>query len=286
MSNIEFTMHRTLSDDGTAIEYLVGGSGTVVALVPGALAVAADLLELAGLLAGTHTVVIMQRRGRGGSGPQGRGYSMERECEDLAAVCAATGARLLFGHSFGGLVALQYARRTVGVIGTAVYEPGVSEAGSIPTDWIARAQKELDRGDPFSAFITFVRGINPAQTGRVPRLLLRGILRRAIPADELAQKLALMPQCLREHRLVAAAANRTNEYRGVSAATLVLQGSKGIASGRRAALVNAIPVCEYAELPGLDHFAPEQHAAPVARKLLAFFAEADARVGRSHDAGN
>ena len=52
---------------------------------------------------------VVQRRGRGGSGPQGDRYCIERECEDIEAVRAATGARLIFGHSFGGLVALRAA---------------------------------------------------------------------------------------------------------------------------------------------------------------------------------
>src|ERR1700760_1973202 len=89
------------SADGTAVEYLSLGQGPDVLVVPGALALAADLLPLAALLAQRYTVHVVQRRGGGGSGPQGGQYGIARECEDVEAVRAKTGARLIFGHSFG-----------------------------------------------------------------------------------------------------------------------------------------------------------------------------------------
>jgi pimeloyl-ACP methyl ester carboxylesterase len=97
------------SADGTAVEYLSVGRGPHVIVVPGALAMASDLTAFAELLAERHTVHVVQRRGRGGSGPQGDRYGIERECEDIEAVRAGTGARLIFGHSYGGLVALRAA---------------------------------------------------------------------------------------------------------------------------------------------------------------------------------
>src|ERR1039457_5185807 len=97
------------SADGTAVEYLSVGRGPHVIVVPGALAMASDLAAFAALLAGRHTVHVVQRSGRGGSGPQGGRQGIERECEDIEAVRARTGARLIFGHSYGGLVALRAA---------------------------------------------------------------------------------------------------------------------------------------------------------------------------------
>ena len=160
---------------------------------------ASDLAAFAALLARRHTVHVVQRRGRGGSGPQGERYGIERECEDIEAVRARTGARLIFGHSFGGLVALRAACGSAAFDAVAVYEPGVSVSGSIPVDWTDRARREVAAGADLEAFITFVRGVNSDQTGRVPRWLLRLILRRAIPRAELRQNLALMPQAISEH---------------------------------------------------------------------------------------
>src|SRR5258708_73251 len=98
------------SADGTAVEHLSAGGGPGVIVIPGVLATASDLAAVATLLAERYyTVHVVQRRGRGGSGPQGERYGIARECEDIEAVRARTGARLIFGHSFGGLVALRAA---------------------------------------------------------------------------------------------------------------------------------------------------------------------------------
>jgi pimeloyl-ACP methyl ester carboxylesterase len=263
------------SADSTVVEYLSAGHGPAVIIVPGALAEARDLTSLASLLAAGHAVHIVQRRGRGGSGPQGDHYAIERECEDIEAVRAATGARLLFGHSFGGLVALRAACGNPAFDAVAVYEPGVSVDGSIPVGWIERARREIAVGDAFDAFITFVRGVNPQQTGRVPRWLLRMILHRAIPRDELRQNLALMPQAILEHAEVGRLDGRLADYAAVEAATMIMRGR-----GRDTApqvvglsrLAETIPNAETVAFGALDHFAPEKRPGEIACAVLSFFA--------------
>jgi pimeloyl-ACP methyl ester carboxylesterase len=269
------------SADGTPVEYLSAGYGSNVIVVPGALAVASDIAAFAGLLAARHTVHVVQRRGRGGSGPQGDRYGIARECEDIEAVRARTGARLIFGHSFGGLVALRAACGNPAFDAVAVYEPGVSVGGSIPVDWIDRARREIFKGADFEAFITFVRGVNPDQTGRVPRWLLRMILRRAVSRAEMRQNLALMPQAISEHFEVGRFDGRLADYSEITAATLIARG-KGRDTGRQAValarLAGTIPRSETATLPTLDHFAPEKKPGEIADVVLRFFA-AHARPG-------
>jgi pimeloyl-ACP methyl ester carboxylesterase len=116
---------------------------------------------------------VIERRGRGASGPQGEDYAITRECEDLRAVQSATGAALVFGHSFGGLVALEAAIGDSGLRHVAVYEPGVSIHGSVRIGWAERCGSELDAGRPVDAFVTFVRGMSPQSAGRYPRLRAR-----------------------------------------------------------------------------------------------------------------
>lgn len=263
------------SADGTPVEYLSAGHGPHVIVVPGALAVASDFTAFAGLLAARHTVHVVQRRGRGGSGPQGDRYGIARECEDIEAVRARTGARLIFGHSFGGLVALRAAHGNPAFDAVAVYEPGVSAGGSIPVDWIDRARREVSEGENFEAFITFVRGINPEQTGRLPRRLLRLILRRAIPRVEMRQNLALMPQAISEHVEVGRLDGRLADYRDIAAATLIMRG-KGRDTSRQAValtrLAETIPRSQTATFRRLDHFAPEKQPGEIADVVLRFFA--------------
>ena len=272
------------SADGTPVEYLSAGSGPPVIVIPGALAVASDLTALATLLAQRHTVHVVQRRGRGGSGPQGERYGIERECEDVEAVRARTGARLIFGHSFGGLVALRAARGAAAYDAVAVYEPGVSADGSIPVDWIDRARQEVATGADLKAFITFASGVNPEQTGRLPRWLLGLILSRAIPRAELRQNLALMPQAISEHAEVGRLDDRLADYREVAAATLIMRG-KGRGTSRQAValtrLAATIPRAESVTFPKLGHFAPEREPDAIARSVLGFFADYPERLRQS-----
>ncbi|HET6190606.1 MAG TPA: alpha/beta hydrolase [Trebonia sp.] len=263
------------SPDGTAVEYLSAGRGPHLIVVPGALAMACDMAAFAALLTGQHTVHIMQRRSRGGSGPQGNQYGIERECEDIEAVRARTGARLIFGHSFGGLVALRTACGSAAYDAVAVYEPGISVSGSIPAAWTGRARQEIAAGANFEAFITFARGVNPDQTGRVPRWLLRVILRHAIPRAELRQNLALMPQAISEHAEVGRLDDRLADYREVSAATLIMCGRGGGTSRQAVALAQlaaTIPRAEIMTFPKLGHFAPEKKPGEIADAVLRFFA--------------
>ena len=263
------------SADGTPVEYLSVGHGPPVIAVPGALALAADLIPFATLLAQRHTVHVVQRRGRGGSGPQGDQYGIARECEDIEAVRGATGARLIFGHSFGGLVAVRAAAGSAAYEAVAVYEPGISVGGSVPVGWIDRARQEVAAGADAEAFITFIRGVNPEQTGRLPRWLLRIILKRAIPPAELRQNLALMPQAISEHEEVGRLDTRLPDYREVTAPTLIMRG-KGRETGRQAValarLAETIPRAETVTFQNLDHFAPEKKPAEIASAVLRFFA--------------
>jgi pimeloyl-ACP methyl ester carboxylesterase len=83
----------------------------------------------------------MDRRGRPGSGPQRQSHSIEDECADLIAVAARTGATAVFGHSFGGLVVLETARRQPVFNRLFVYEPGVPLRGQFSFNWLAGYQQ-------------------------------------------------------------------------------------------------------------------------------------------------
>jgi pimeloyl-ACP methyl ester carboxylesterase len=268
------------SVDGTTVEYVShpGSPGPQIIVVPGALAEAADLGRFAELLTSHGPVHVVQRRGRGGSGPQGPHYGMAREVEDIAAIAARTGARLIFGHSFGGLVAL---RAAGGFDAIAGYEPGVSVDGSIPVGWIDRARAEAAAGANLDAFVTFVRGINPESSGRAPRWLLRIILRRALSPTELRRDLALMPQAINEHVEVGRLDQHVADYGRITAPTLLIHGTaRGSArqAGTLARLASVIPDARTAALPGLDHFAPEKNPGPLAAAVLDFFAAHADRV--------
>ena len=154
----EATSARVRSSDGTTIAYTTVGSGPGLIVVGGALAAGQDYLPLAVALAGSFTVHVLDRRGRGESGPQGAEYCIERECDDLLAVGEATGAVAVFGHSFGGAVALETAARSPVFSRIAVYEPGVPIGGAVRLAWIPGYRRLLQAGDRRGAFACFARG--------------------------------------------------------------------------------------------------------------------------------
>lgn len=122
--------HTVDSADGTRIGYRLTGTGPAMVVVPGNNRMAHNYDRLAAALADGFSVCVIERRGRGNSGPQGPRYSIDREVEDLQAVADAVGARMVFGHSYGGLIALTAARSTSDIDQLVVYEPGVSINGS------------------------------------------------------------------------------------------------------------------------------------------------------------
>jgi pimeloyl-ACP methyl ester carboxylesterase len=267
-------MPTVTSSDGTTIAYTSTGVGPGLILVPGALTVAADFAPLAQALSDEFTVHVIERRGRGASGPQGEDYAITRECEDLRAVQSATGAALVFGHSFGGLVALEAAIGDSGLLHVAVYEPGVSIHGSVPIGWAERCRSELDAGRPFDAFVTFVRGMSPQSAGRLPRWILKAILRLAIRGSEREQKLRLLRGTIREHAEAARLDGTAERYRQIPAPTLLMSGRQGSGTARAAeALAEVLPAARTESLERCDHFAPEKNPELVAQHLKAAFAD-------------
>jgi len=264
-----------VSRDGTHIAYRSVGHGPSVILVPGVLSTAATYARFAAFLSRTFTVHTVERRGRGLSGPQGAEYSVLKEQEDLLAVQQETGAALLVGHSFGGLVALETARSNRNFSHVAVYEPGVSVEGSIRMDWIPAYRELLTRGRPLDAFVEFTLGTGPDRARRTPRWLMKRLLPRFVKADELQEMLGLLPENLSEHQALAALDSTARNYREVEAKVLIMQGGR---SGFKwvdmatAQLSSVLPSSETRVFPALDHFGPTTGGAEeVAQAIRTFF---------------
>lgn len=94
-------------------------------IIPGTLRRAHNYDALAAALGREYTVHILERRGRGKSLPQGPDYGLDQEVDDALALMDSTGATQIFGHSYGGLVALHVALRR-DVERAIAYEPAVS----------------------------------------------------------------------------------------------------------------------------------------------------------------
>ena len=251
------------SADGSRINYLSIGSGDAVIVVPGALSVATDYLGFASGLADLFQVHIIERRGRGASDPQGVGYSLAKEREDVLAVHRATGAAFLVGHSFGGLVALETARASDAFAKVAVYEPGVSVDGSMPMGWMPRYEAYLADGKTLDAFVAFSRGTGPRRARQVPHWLMKRLLPRFVPAGRRERMFPLLEQNLREHREIRRADDSWRNYDQITASVLLLAGGKSdipwVDTAMRR-LSDVLPHSRYSEFPSLDHFGIDQGA--------------------------
>ncbi|WP_405088500.1 alpha/beta fold hydrolase [Microbispora sp. NBC_01389] len=264
------------SADGTAISYQTMGAGPGLIVLGGALRTSEDYLPLASVLARSFTVYLVERRGRGASGPQGSQYALRKEVEDLLAVQAETGARLAFGHSYGGLVTLETARSFQLFDRIAVYEPGVPCA-PVPTGWMAPYRERLAAGDPYGAFVHFIRGSDgaPAFMTKLPYWYLRMALRVGFRGPSWQRMRPLLEANLAEHEQIAAQQGRLTEFANVTTSVLLLCGGRSSRAHRAefAMLRDTLPNATLEILDGLNHLGPSERkpASVVAERALAFF---------------
>lgn len=151
-------MQTTTSDDGTRIAYDRTGTGSPLVLLHGG-GGHEFWAPLVPAFADSHAVYAPDRRGVGESGDADE-YAIEREVADARAVIAETdGEPVLFGHSFGGLQALEAAREA-DVAGVVAYEPPYLVGEYRETaDLAARMQARLDEGDRRGAMKLHLREV-------------------------------------------------------------------------------------------------------------------------------
>lgn len=269
------------SADGTSIAFDTRGSGPGLLVLSGSV-VPPELYDgLARALASDFTVHVVHRRGRGASGPQGDLYGMDREIEDTRAVMARTGASRLFGHSFGGLVALQTALRHAGGAGDpgalthiAAYEPPVSVDGSIPLDFVAAFDEALAGKRPALALTILNRGLRvggvldtlPAPVHRLVNAVVLRTVGRQIGAN--------LRTVSGEAVAGLASDGPADAYASVETPTLILLGERGpdyFAFSAKAAAVH-MHRAEVDVMPGLDHNGPMFHGEALAATLRPFLA--------------
>jgi pimeloyl-ACP methyl ester carboxylesterase len=247
---------RSLVD---GVEVSSTGAGPGVVVIPGNNRRAHHYERLARGLAGVHTVHVVERRGRGASAPRGTAYSIETEADDVLAVMEHTGARVVFGHSYGGLIALHVGLRQP-LDALIAYEPGVSIGGSFDASWLDVFRQQLGDGRKVAAMATFLKGTDllPFRAGpllwAISLLMLRGSGGR--------ETREMMPTTPAEIGEVARLDSDGSRYAGIASRTLLLGGEKSPAylTGVLPQLATILPSAEYTILPGLDHNAPDVNA--------------------------
>jgi pimeloyl-ACP methyl ester carboxylesterase len=267
MSGVDWRQEVVAAGDGAPIGVLSLGAGPGVVVIPGNNRRAHHYAGLARGLAGAHTVHVVERRGRGVSAPQGPSYDVETEVGDVLAVMEYTGARMVFGHSYGGLVALHVGLRQP-LDALVAYEPEVSIDGSFDAGWLPRFTEQLDAGRPTAAMATFLHGVDLSPFRAKPLLWATAFLMlRGAGGRETRD---MMPTTPAEIAEVARLDSDAGRYAGIAARTLLLGGEKSPAylTGVLPRLAAIMPRAEYAILPDLDHNAPDENAPDVVAQQI------------------
>ncbi|MFN8496404.1 MAG: alpha/beta hydrolase [Anaerolineae bacterium] len=263
-------MQTVQSKDGTRIAYDQLGQGPVVILVGGATTTRTDTRPLAEALAPHLTVLNYDRRGRGDSSDTAP-YAVEREVEDIEALIASAGpSAFLFGHSSGGVLALEAARRlSAKITKLAVYEPPFIVDDSrppMPTDYVAQLDAATAAGRPGDALVIFV-----TQAVGMPTEVVQQM--RAAPfwptSEAVAHTIAYDGRIMGDS--IYGSAAPLKKWRTVTIPTLVMDGGNSADWMHHAAdaVAAVLPNAQRRTLAGQDHGAAPEVLAPV---LVDFFA--------------
>lgn len=251
---------HVISRDGTRIAYWPSGVGRPLVLVHGSPGDHSSFEQLIPHLEPSVTACAIDRRGRGPS-EDGPSYAHEREFEDVAAVVDSFGEEAdLFGHSYGGVCALEAARLAKSLHRLVLYEPWI---GRYPEGVVDKIGKLADAGDAEEVLLTILRDVVRISDEDIEAI-------RARPSWE--ARLALSTVTAREVRAEDAYTFRPERFAGVECPTLLLVGEQS-PPGMRAtveAISRALPDCRIEELPGQEHIAHLVAPELLAHKVLDF----------------
>jgi len=250
----------------SSVDFLTVGRGPGLVVIPGTTRRAHHYGALAAALSDAYTVHVIERRGRGASPPQGPGYGLEQEVSDAIEVLDETGSAQLFGHSFGGLVALHVGLRHE-LDRLIAYEPGVSISGSFPIGWLDDFEQLLGRGRTATAAVKFLGGLGFLPRG--PHMVALFWLSGHLTADGKDLR-AVLPTVAPETHASLAADSDGTRYAAITAPTLLLGGgrSPGFLQEVLPALAETIPQAKLVMTPEMDHNAPDLGAPATVAELI------------------
>jgi pimeloyl-ACP methyl ester carboxylesterase len=172
---------------------------------------------------------------------------------------AATGANNIFGHSYGGFIALQAARDDPRIRKLVAYEPSVSINGSFDLSWLPVFDAAFNSGKVVKATVIFLKRSKLSVVSFWPTPVLYALSALLLSGKSGREMRSLMPNTSAEIREVQRAESDGSEFRAISADTLLLGGEKGAAAILQVLpeLQKIIPLARFTLLPGLNHNGPD-----------------------------
>lgn len=230
----------------------------LLALVHGSMDRSAGLLKLSRRLDTEHRVLRYDRRGYGRSRPHPGPFGMESQVEDLVGVLDGEPA-VLFGHSYGGDIALAAAMRHPELVrAAAVYEPPLSWLDWWPGS-TAGADALATRGDPADAAERFMRRlVGDERWARLPPATRTARRREGVAmVGELTDLRTRAPWVGSE----------------VKVPVVAIHGSRGRPHHRMSTeyLAATLPDCRVVQIAGARHFGPNTHPVEVAAVINHLF---------------
>jgi pimeloyl-ACP methyl ester carboxylesterase len=273
-------METITSADGTTIGVLSHGTGPGIVVIPGSTRRAHHYDGLAAALGDRFTVHAIDRRGRGVSGPQGPGYRIDDEVEDALAVLDGTGSEIVFGHSYGGSIALRLAQRRR-LASLIAYDPEVSLNGSFDLRFLPSFTESIEHRRYATAMAKLMTGLGLRPMGNAPQFAyttMAWLMMHTEEGAELRETLRAVPA---EARQIGDLDSDGSQYATISTPTLLLGGGRSPEHVRYALgeLDRIIPDTTLLISPALDHNAPDLSAPDtVAGLVRAFLTPADAAL--------
>jgi pimeloyl-ACP methyl ester carboxylesterase len=255
-------MQTVTSADGTRIAYEQYGEGPPLILLHGGSS--PDVWNrIVPRVSEDNTVIVPHRRGVGQSDDSAE-YTLERGVADVRAVVdSVTEPPVLFGHSFGGLLAIE-AARTASVRGLIAYEPAVlvgeySEQASLAS----RMQARIDDGTRRAAMKLYIDEVmHGGESDDLERWLAEWPPWPEIVA--LTDNIARINRAIEQYRLPDSLA--------IDVPSLLLTGTDGpphLKDGIRA-VDDVLPSSQLVEFEGIGHGGPTEAPARVAAEVRAF----------------
>lgn len=247
-------------------------SSQLLALVHGSMDRSAGLLRLSRQLDRDHHVLRYDRRGYGRSAQLGPPWTVEANVDDLDDLAELAGAHrdrgvIVFGHSFGGNVALALAERRPELMrAVVVYEAPLSWLDWWPGNSAgAAAMAASNSSDAAEAFM---------------RRLVGDEVWERLPASKRRERRAEGAAMVAELADLRRAAPWSGDEIGVP--VLALYGEHGRAHHRSAmrGLSEMIVGCRAEMIAGAGHAGPHTHAELVAGAVRSFVAALDQRASR------